>query len=147
MALIRLSRCLYENSATSSRRERLSFIAASGGRDSYRLAASSTLGSRHVTDRVEEDPGPPERPVHREIDVGLLAQRLVPGGRRLGAAVPGGAAMLLIVWTAMPRSGRRTRAPRSRSRSARPASARGCRGASTESNGNRSRLRRCILGR
>src|SRR5688500_16562540 len=38
-----------------------------------------------VAGGVQEDAGPPEDPAHGEIDVALLAKRLVPGGRTGGA--------------------------------------------------------------
>ena len=58
-----------------------------------------------VADRVEEDAGPAEHPVHREVDVGLLA---AAARTRCGAVCsrpPHGARVIaLIVCTATPRS-------------------------------------------
>src|SRR5258708_34820610 len=42
-----------------------------------------------VADRVEEHAGPPEHPPHREVDVVLGLEWLVPGGPRVLASEPG----------------------------------------------------------
>ena len=57
-----------------------------------------------VAHGVEEDAGPPQHPVDREVDIRLLAQRLVPGGG-CARARPRGPGSALIVCMATPRSG------------------------------------------
>src|SRR5207302_8111253 len=60
-----------------------------------RARAEATCGVEYVrqeldiADGVEEDRWSAEHPVHGDVDVVLLAERLVPGVRGLRTAVPG----------------------------------------------------------
>ena len=120
----------------AARRTRPSPRPTAATRSGSRRRAPSAAASTSPT-VLRKMPGPAEHPVHGEVDVGLLAQRLVPGRRRLLAAVPrrerdrldrlhGDAAL----------GAQRRRAPRSRRRSARPASGRSCRAAAPSRTGS-----------
>ncbi len=118
-------------------------MASSGGRAWWRLAASSTFGSSVTSPTVfRKTPGRPSTQctARSMSSCSCSGSYQVRGG--LLAAVPrrerdrldrlqGDAAL----------GAHGGELPRSRRRSARPASGRSCRGASTESNGKRSRLR------
>ena len=97
----------YTNSGVSERRSTSASTSSTDGCPcSTRSAASSTFGSRFdVADVLRKTVRPPEHPADGEVDVGLVGQRLVPGGRGLRPRPSHGAsAMPLIVCTATPRS-------------------------------------------
>ena len=79
--------------------------------------------------RDQERLRPAQHPVHGQVDVGLLAQRLVPGRGRRARPSHRPAGQHLIVCRATPRSAPRAASASKSRRSARPASARSCRAA------------------
>ena len=119
--------CPHTNSGSSVSRRINSCIASSDGRSRKRPAASSTAGSNATSPtRVEEQARPGQHPVHRAVDGGRVAQRLVPADGVCGRSPHGARAIALIVCTATPRCGRARRAPRSRPRTPGSASSGSC---------------------
>ena len=106
--------------ANASPRRRVGLVAGAGGIEHDRQ-------QRGVAEVLRKTPGP-QHPVHREVDLPLLAQRLVPGDAPYGRARPTGARYGLDGLHRDAALGADSSSPRSRARTRVGSSSGSCRG-------------------